>query len=98
MDAQRFFSQKELIEAHKHSALHESEIKGSELCGCFYCLAEFQPATIVDWIDDRDVIEGRTGSTALCPICGIDSVIGSASGYPIDKGFLMAMKRRWFQA
>jgi len=29
-------------------------------------------------------------------MCGIDSVIGSASGYPITTEFLESMNRRWF--
>jgi hypothetical protein len=32
----------------------------------------------------------------MCPKCGIDSVIGNRSGYPIDKAFLEAMRSHWF--
>ena len=32
----------------------------------------------------------------ICPKCGIDSVIGSASGYPIEHSFLMKMREFWF--
>jgi hypothetical protein len=28
--------------------------------------------------------------------CGVDSVIGSAAGFPITREFLEAMNRRWF--
>jgi hypothetical protein len=48
----------------------------------------FAPSLISDWVDD-DV-------TALCPYCGIDSVIGSASGIPITEPFLKAMHQHWF--
>jgi hypothetical protein len=34
--------------------------------------------------------------TALCPHCGIDSVISSASGYPITAAFLHRMHDYWF--
>lgn len=35
--------------------------------------------------------------TALCPYCGADSVIGSASGFPIaDANFIRAVHDRWF--
>ena len=47
---------------------------------------------IDEWIDEPD----PPGVTALCPKCGIDSVIGSASGYPITSNFLWRMKLRWF--
>jgi acetone carboxylase gamma subunit len=52
----------------------------------------FPPDEIEDWVDE---LEG-VGQTALCPNCGIDSVIGSASGYSITTDFLENMKRHWF--
>jgi hypothetical protein len=36
-------------------------------CGCFHCLSCFQSEEIQTWIDD--------GSTALCPVCGVDAVL-----------------------
>ena len=38
------------------------------------------------------------GSTALCPRCGIDAVIGSESGYPVTKRFLERMQAQWFES
>ena len=47
-------------------------------------------ADVEEWLDDE-------GGTALCPHCGVDSVIGSMSGYPVsDPQFLKAMYKRWF--
>jgi len=37
----------------------------------------------------------RSG-TALCPHCGVDSVIGSAAGFPLTDEFLKAMHQEWF--
>ena len=48
----------------------------------------FSPDQIVEWIDEDD--------TALCPICGIDSVIADGSNLPITKDFLEAMQAAWF--
>jgi len=75
--------------AHKHAFENRREVEASESFGCFHC-RKTGPATKIDeWWDD--------GETAVCPHCGIDSVIGSASGYPVTKeAFLGAMKRRWF--
>lgn len=78
----------DLIEAHKHSIRNRGELDQSEACGCFYCLSIFSPSEIDIWWDD-DV-------TATCPRCGIDSVIGSASGFAVDKEFLKAMHDKWF--
>jgi hypothetical protein len=79
--------------AHEHSSNHRREIEGSDVCGCFYCCSTFRPSEITEWVDENT--EG-IGQCALCPHCGIDSVIGSLSGFPIDEAFLSEMKRYWF--
>lgn len=81
------------IEAHKYSSNHRMNVLSSQKCGCFYCLKTFKPGEILDWIDENE--EG-IGQTTLCPNCGIDSVIGSDSGFPITSDFLGKMKRYWF--
>jgi hypothetical protein len=73
---------------HDHSSKHREEILSSEACGCFYCGETFLSAEIEEWVDDEQ--------TALCPRCGIDSVIGSVSGFPMTKEFLAEMNRYWF--
>lgn len=78
----------EIKEAHKTSIRHRNILRDSDACGCFCCLDMFDYKNIDDWCDN--------GDTALCPSCGIDSVIGSASGYPITQPFLEAMKKYWF--
>lgn len=88
------------IAAHKHSSRHRTEVLASERCGCFYCLAIFEPSEIWDWLDETRHKDGEVISyepTARCPHCGIDSVIGSASGYPITREFLQTMKSHWFE-
>lgn len=78
--------------AHTRSIAHRDEVLSSEWCGCFYCLGIFPPTDIQDFTDTVDGV----GVTALCPRCGVDSVIGSASGFPIESEFLRAMRKRWF--
>lgn len=80
--------------AHTHSSRHRAEILGSRICGCFYCLAMYPPAALVEWVDDDPSGQGQT---ALCARCGIDSVIGDRSGLPITAEFLAAMNERWFK-
>ena len=80
-------------DAHVHGSNHRAEIEGSLSCGCFYCLSTFSPTTIVEWTDEN---EDGIGQTAVCPECGIDSVIGDNSGYPITREFLSEMQRHWF--
>ena len=80
------------VAAHGHSSRHRREILASETCGCFYCLAVFAPDQIVQWYRWTKAED----ETAVCPHCGIDSVIGSSSGYPITREFLSQMQRHWF--
>lgn len=77
--------------AHRYSINHRRHIETSKLCGCFSCLAIFFPTDITDWIE-----EPTGGGTARCPRCDVDAVIGSASGFPITKEFLGAMRQYWF--
>lgn len=83
------FSAETLTAAHEHSSNHRAALESSDICGCFYCCSLSVAAEVKEWID--------AGQTALCPLCGIDSVIGSASGYPVnDLEFLKAMEDHWF--
>lgn len=75
------------IAAHKHCFNNRREIEASKNCGCFYCLNVFNASEVKLWID----------AIAFCPRCGIDSVIGSASGFPITREFLFQMKTHWFE-
>ncbi len=78
-----------ILDAHTHTVRHRAELEASSKAGCFYCLEVFSPSEIEDWVDNDDC--------AMCPRCGIDSVIGDASGFPIrDKAFLKEMNEFWF--
>ncbi len=84
------------IAAHNHCHHHRREILSSQVCGCFCCLAVFTPEELWpdDWIDQD---ASGLGQTARCPNCGIDSVIGAKSGYPVqDRVFLSRMEQYWF--
>jgi len=78
-----------IISAHRFCINNKPMLIKDKKCGCFYCLSIFNPSEILEWIPD-------TAGTALCPKCGIDSVIGKSSGYPITKEFLAEMNEYWF--
>ena len=86
----------DIIAAHKASSWHRSQITvDGVVCGCFHCCQIFSPSLITEWVDENAAGDGQT---AMCPLCGIDSVIGSSSGYPITTEFLGRMKVYWFGA
>lgn len=76
------------IAAHKHASRHRAEIEASARCGCFFCFRTFPSSDIRAWIDAKQ--------TALCPRCGVDSVIGSASNHRLDDAFLRGMHQHFF--
>ncbi len=82
------YSQEQLKAAHKHCSRNRDAIQTSALCGCFYCCQTF-PAT--------EVKEYTYPEDALCPKCGIDSVLADSSGTPISEPFLNAMYQLWFE-
>ena len=90
-----------IISAHKCCSRNKIALKKSNRCGCFYCLATFSPEEISDWIIEKNGSDADLSlderSTARCPRCGTDSVIGDAFGFPITEAFLGEMKKYWFE-
>jgi len=78
----------DIIEAHEHSSYHLEAVMESETCGCFCCCRIYSPTEIYEWCDG--------GQTALCPKCGIDSVLPDKL-VSFDKEFLKKMEQHWFQ-
>ena len=78
--------------AGKASFENWKSVKNSQLCGCYYCCSIFHSSEVTDedWTLD---IHGRT---VLCPRCGIDAVIGDASGIPIQEDVLEELHQEKF--
>jgi len=79
--------------AHAFSRYNRIALAEDNVCGCFYCCEIFSPSEINEWCLETPHGESVT---ALCPYCGIDSVIAESSGYTITKEFLKAMYDYWF--
>lgn len=82
---------KKYREAHDATFANWLMLKRSKMCGCIFCCRTYPASDVVDWCNEQD--ENRT---ALCPCCGIDSVIPDASGWSLDEEFLKEMKHWWF--
>ena len=77
--------------AHNLAFENRTAVMQSTSCACFYCLKTYSPFDIVEWIHDKNA------DTAICPLCGIDSVIADKSELPItDLEFLNQMYQRYF--
>ena len=69
----RMDREREASRLHRHTRANRMELEASEVCGCIACERIYFPSEIVRWVDEE---------TALCPHCGVDAVVGSASGDP----------------
>jgi hypothetical protein len=65
-------------------------VQASQKCGCFFCEKIFPAVEVTRFMKEK------TGHTALCPYCGIDSVLGDASGIEVSQDFLQRMHKEWF--
>ena len=52
-------------------SFNRQALASSQIAVCVYCLKEFHPSRITEWVD-----EGSGGETALGPFCDIDAVAG----------------------
>ncbi len=83
-----------LFVLHDRSSKHRDEILGGRSAACFYCLTAFEVTSIKDWIDGDQ--------TALCPHCGIDSVLPEAAFDLLEwkdhtrSEILVSMRNYWF--
>jgi len=78
----------DLVQAHELCNNNREKLSQTNVCGCYYCLRIFDPKEIV-WESDED-------DTAMCPYCGIDSVIAGSKDLAITKEFLKKMRQFWF--
>ncbi len=81
---------------HSKCGWHEEDIIKSKVCGCFYCLSIFCPIEIKEWIEEPDHCRRGPGKTAICPRCGIDSVLPDNIGHDITVEFLKLMQNKYF--
>lgn len=94
----------ELRDAHTKSTMNRHAIESSDQIGCFCCERIWDPLEfpIKKWIDDNPLSSrtphaGENGNaTALCPFCGIDSILAKLSVGKITVGLLDQMERHWF--
>jgi hypothetical protein len=80
--------------ARTHSYLNLEEVKKSVLVGCYYCKRVYAAQEL----GDSDCLSCREDMviepTVFCKYCGIDSVIGSASGYPVSSSWFLHLMNK----
>ena len=70
-------------------------LENSEHCGCIYCFEFYSPTEITEWTDEN---EKSIGMTAICPRCGVDTVVGFDEVSKLNKEWLIQMHNGLFAA
>lgn len=85
-----YFHEKEaqMERLHSYSSHNNKLVNNADKCYCFYCMSGFDSIEIDSYIDE--------GQTALCPKCGIDSVIPDNIDEEINEAIILDMNRYWF--
>lgn len=73
---------------HAYSSYNRTLIEKSNKCYCFYCAKTMNSKEIVSYVED--------GDTAVCPYCGVDSIIPDNVDKNIDDAVLNDMQKYWF--
>ncbi len=79
-----------LLEIQRHAVNNDLEILKSETASCFFCRQTYSARKVNDWITDE------RGVTAICPECGMDAVVGDASGFALTHDDLKALNAAFY--
>lgn len=83
-----------LYQLHKSSFQNKEACEKASICGCFHCLQVFPSSEIKNWHEEK---RAEGGFTALCPYCGIDSVIPHSKEKSFDVQILKEMQKEFFE-
>ena len=75
---------------HQYSISNKQQIMSSNKCGCFFCKKVFDSGLV-----SGSYINDKNGETAICPFCGVDSLLPD-SQVELSDELLEDMYRVWF--
>jgi NAD-dependent SIR2 family protein deacetylase len=81
-------TQENIKNAIKYATSNEQDLRNSDQAGCYYCKKIYLASDVTEFIEDE--------RTALCPKCGIDSVLPSNSSIKLTPKNLAELNKYWF--
>ena len=78
----------QLERLHAYSSHNRNMVDEADRCYCFFCKGCVESSEIVDYTDG--------GKTAVCPLCGKDTLIPDSIGEPINDTIVREMNEYWF--
>ena len=76
---------------HQYSLSNKESVLSSRTCGCFFCQEIFESHLI-----SEHYIHDINGETALCPFCGVDSILPDHK-VDLSTDLLEEMYKVWFE-
>ena len=81
-------TENQIKSAIRFATTNEQALKASQKAACYHCQAIYDANEVTDFL--------ATERTALCPKCGIDSVIPSNSPIELTPENLKILNQYWF--
>lgn len=81
----------EMDELNRLTAYNRRRVERSKKCGCFHCGSTFKGSEVAEWLHEEDGED-----SALCPYCGVDSVIYGTKKYQLSTAMLSSLYMKWF--
>lgn len=82
------YSEDALSDAHMHTIHNREEVEASRFCYCISCQTFFKPSEVESYADE--------GTTAICPYCDCDAVLGETCGIKLTDKLLEELHQRYF--
>ncbi|HBN00689.1 MAG TPA: hypothetical protein DD384_05680 [Firmicutes bacterium] len=73
------YTKEQFPDIYKHTKDNELDILQSKKCACLSCMQTYNARKINEWTTDKN-----HHMNAVCPLCGVDAVVGDASGYVLN--------------
>lgn len=77
-----------LKKLHQYCTNNKKLISKANKCYCFFCMKEMKSEEIVDYLSVEE--------TAICPYCGIDSIIPDSINDEVNITIIKEMNKYWF--
>ena len=87
-DSYSYEKEAQLKKLHAYSSHNKDLVAASEKCYCFHCKAVVSRFLIKDFADN--------GQTAICPKCGIDSILPGSIEEVASEHIISEMNEYWF--
>lgn len=88
--AEVFSTRRKLGDIYQYSTRHKKSILESPYAGCFFCKTLVPTRDITEWVHEDQ--------TAICPKCGVDSLLPDNQYFPITPELLQIMYEEYFTA